>query len=52
MGLLSDLFDIDPETEQDIKDVIKTVGIIAVMLGGLGAAGTEIELPFNDDEED
>ncbi len=27
MGLLADLFDMDEDTEQDIKDVIKTVGV-------------------------
>ncbi len=32
MGLLVDLFDIEPDTEQDIKDVLKTVGVIATLL--------------------
>lgn len=52
MGLLSDLFDIDKETEQDIKDIIKIIGIIALVEGGAGAAGNVLELPFNNEKED
>ena len=52
MGLLSDLFDIDKETEQDIKDIIKIIGIIALVAGGAGAAGNVFELPFNNEKED
>lgn len=52
MGLLSDLFDIDKETEQDIKDIIKIIGIIALVAGGAGAAGNVLELPFNNEKED
>ena len=37
MGLLADIFDIDKDTEQDIKDVIKTVGVIATILFAGGA---------------
>lgn len=37
MGLLSDIFDIDEETEKDIKDVLKTVGVIATILLAGGA---------------
>ena len=32
MGILSDWFDVDPETEKDIKDVLKFVGTIATIL--------------------
>ena len=50
MGLLSDLFDVAPETEKDIKDVIKAVGLIAILIGGAGAAGGSLDLPFNNDD--
>ena len=49
MGLLSDLFDIDPNTEKDIKDIVKVVGIIALLLGGASATGTMQDLSFSDD---
>ncbi|SEL62708.1 hypothetical protein SAMN02910353_03040 [Ruminococcus sp. YRD2003] len=52
MGLLSDIFDIDKETEQDIRDIIKIIGIIALIAGGAGAAGNVLELPFNNEKED
>ncbi|MCR5730112.1 MAG: hypothetical protein K6G20_07150 [Ruminococcus sp.] len=41
MGLLADLFDMDEDTEQDIKDVIKTVGVIATILIAGGAIGCD-----------
>ena len=46
MGLLSDIFDIDEDTENDIKDVLKVVGTITTILIAGGAIGC------NDDEED
>ncbi len=52
MGLLADLFDVDPETEKDIKDVIKAITVIALVVGGAGAAGGSLDLPFNDEEDD
>ena len=52
MGILADLFDIDKETEQDIRDIIKIIGIIALIAGGAGAAGNVLELPFNNEKED
>ena len=52
MGLLADLFDIDKETEQDIKDIIRIIGIIALIAGGAGAAGNVLELPFNNEREE
>ena len=52
MGLLADLFDIDKETEQDIRDIIKIIGIIALIAGGAGAAGNVLDLPFNNEKED
>ena len=52
MGILSDWFDVDPETEKDIKDVIKAVGLIAILIGGAGAAGGSLDLPFHDEKED
>lgn len=48
MGLLSDLFDVDPETEKDIKDIIKAISVIALVVGGAGAAGSSLDLPLND----
>ena len=49
MGLLSDIFDIEPDTEQDIKDVLKTVGVIATLL----IAGGAIDgIGCNDDKEE
>ena len=52
MGILSDWFDVDPETEKDIKDVIKAVGLIAILIGGAGAVGDSLELPFDDEQEE
>ena len=52
MGLLADIFDIEPDTEQDIKDVIKAVGLIAILIGGAGAVGDSLELPFDNEKED
>ena len=51
MGLLSDIFGIDDDTEKDIKDIIKFVGIIALVVGGAGA-GNVIDLPLDDKKED
>ncbi len=52
MGILSDWFDVDPETEKDIKDVVKAVGLIALLIGGAGAVGDSLELPFDDEKEE
>ena len=41
MGLLSDVFDIDKETENEIKDVLKVVGTIATILIAGGAIGCD-----------
>jgi hypothetical protein len=41
MGLLSDIFDIDEDTEQDVKDVLKFVGTIATILIAGGAIGCD-----------
>ena len=38
---LADIFDIEPDTEQDIKDVLKTVGVIATILIAGGAIGCD-----------
>jgi len=51
MGILSDWFDVDPETEKDIKDIVKAVGLIAILIGGAGA-GSLLELPYNDEKEE
>ncbi len=52
MGLLADLFDVDPETEKDIKDVIKAITVIALVVGGAGAAGGSLGLPVKDEEDE
>ena len=46
MGILADIFDIEPDTAQDIKAVLKAVGVIATLLIAGGAIGCD------DDEED
>ena len=51
MGLLSGIFGIDKDTETDIKDIIKIIGIIALVVGGAGA-GSLLELPCNDEKEE
>ena len=49
MGILADIFDIEPDTEQDIKDVLKTVGVIATLLIAGGAVDG---IGCDDDKED
>ena len=49
MGLLSDLFGMDEDTEEDIKDVLKTVGVIATILFAGGAIDG---IGCNDDKEE
>ena len=41
MGLLADIFDIEPDIEQDIKDILKTVGVLAAILIAGGAIGCD-----------
>lgn len=52
MGLLSEIFDIDEYTEKDIKDLVKVIGIIALVIGGAGATGNILDLPLDDENED
>ena len=52
MGILSDWFDVDPETEKDLKDIVKAVGLIAILIGGAGAVGESLELTFDDEKEE
>lgn len=52
MGLLADLFDVDSETEKDIKDFVKAIAIIALVVGRAGATGGILDLPFDDEKED
>ena len=49
MGLLSDLFGMDEDTEQDIKDVLKTVGVIVTILFAGGAIDG---IDYDSDKED
>ena len=49
MGLLADIFDMDEDTEQDIKDVLKTVGVIATILIAGGAVDS---IDCDNDKED
>ncbi len=52
MGLLAELFDIDSQTEKDIKDVLKVVGFIATIIIAGGAAEDISALPFNNNDEE
>ena len=52
MGLLADIFDIDSQTEKDIKDVLKVVGFIATIIIAGGAAEEISALPFNNNDEE
>ncbi len=52
MGLLADIFDIDSQTEKDIKDVLKVVGFIATVIIAGGAAEDISVLPFNNNDEE
>ena len=52
MGVLSDWFDVDPDTEDTIKDVVKAVGLIALLLGGAEAAGGSHDLPLEEYEKE
>ena len=52
MGLLTEIFDIDPQTEKDIKDVLKVVGFIATVIIAGGAAEDISALPFNNNDEE
>ena len=52
MGFLADIFDIDPQTEKDIRDVLKVVGFIATVIIAGGAAEDIPALPFNNNEEE
>ncbi len=52
MGLLTDIFDIDPQTEKDIKNVLKVVGFIATVVIAGGAADDISVLPFNNNENE
>ena len=49
MGLLSDIFDIDEDTENDIKDILKFVGTIATILIAGGAVD---RIGCDDDKEE
>ena len=52
MGLLADIFDIDSQTEKDIKDVLKVVGFIATVIIAGGTAQDISALPFNNNENE
>lgn len=52
MGLLADIFDIDSQTEKDIKDVLKVVGFIATVIIAGGTVQDISALPFNENEEE
>ena len=51
MGMLSKIFKIDKETEQEIKAILKYMSAI-VLIVAAGKAGVELgALPFDDDKE-
>ena len=52
MGMLSKIFKIDKETEQEIKALLKYVSAI-VLIVAAGKAGVELgTLPFDENRED
>lgn len=51
MGILSKAFKLDPETEKEIKEILKFVSAIVLVVAA-GKAGVELgALPFDDDKE-
>ena len=51
MGMLSKIFKIDNETEQEIKAILKFASAIVLVLAA-GKAGVEFgALPFDEDKE-
>ena len=51
MGLLSKIFKMDKETEHEVKEVLKFVSAI-VLIVAAGKAGVEFgALPFDEDRE-
>lgn len=51
MGMLSKIFKIDKETEQEIKEILRFVSAIVLVVAA-GKAGIELgALPFDDDKE-
>ena len=52
MGMLSRIFKIDKETEQEIKAILKYMSAI-VLIVAAGKAGVELgALPFDESKED
>ena len=51
MGMLSRIFNMDKETEREIKEILKFVSAI-ILIVAAGKAGVELgALPFDDDKE-
>ena len=51
MGMLSKIFKIDKETEKEIKEILRFVSAV-VLIVAAGKAGVELgALPFDDDKE-
>ena len=51
MGILSKVFKVDPETEHEIKEILKFASAIVLIIAA-GKAGVEFgALPFDEDEE-
>ncbi|MBR4628283.1 MAG: hypothetical protein IKO47_11440 [Ruminococcus sp.] len=51
MGILSKAFKLDPETEKEIKAILKYVSAV-VLIVAAGKAGIEFgALPFDEDKE-
>ena len=52
MGMLSKIFKMDNETEQEVKAILKFVSAIVLVVAA-GKAGVELgALPFDEDRED
>ena len=51
MGILSKVFKIDPETEHEIKEVLRFISAVVLIIAA-GKAGVELgALPFDEDKE-
>ena len=51
MGILSKIFKLEPETEHEIKEVLKFVSAIVLIVAS-GKAGVELgALPLDEDKE-
>ena len=51
MGILSKIFKLEPETEHEIKEVLRLISTVVLIIAA-GKAGVELgALPFDEDRE-